>query len=124
MSHQYYVRKILELLQTIEAMPQEEVDRIANGCGPQKKFLGIDFVPDDLAGINITPACDLHDVGYNLGDNDEDKTVSDLMFLNLMVLHIIYSKAGDVQKAAALNLAMKFFWAVYFHGKDAFYADK
>ncbi len=123
-SAHFYVSGIRDLLWKIGGMTQEEIDRFANGCGPKEKLLGIDFVPDDLAGIDITPACNPHDVGYGVGKNDEDKTVADLMFLVLMVLEIIYSNASKAEKSVALNLAMKFYWGVHFHGKSAFYADK
>ena len=119
---QYYLRKLLNAMQTVDAMPQEARDEIANGCGSGGAI--IDLVDDDPLGADFGPGCEAHDIRYRLGENDEDKAIADLLFLNMMVLSIIYNDSQKGLQALQLNVAMKYYAAVHFLGRKAFYADK
>ncbi len=119
MSYQYYLDHIADLNRIIARMPKAAVDEIGNGCGPAGAK--IDLVPDNPLGADFTLPCTRHDVAYHLGENAENKTVGDLMFLVLMVIGVIYNDDSEIQKRLQLTAAMRYFKAVYFRGDDAFY---
>lgn len=58
---------------------------LSNGCGSTKsKF---DFVPDTFYGLNISEACNCHDIDYLLGVSYRDKVDADLdMRRNLIII--------------------------------------
>ena len=61
---------------------QSELEDIVNGCGPSgwKERL----VPDTIYGLNVNPACAIHDYCYHIGITEEDKKEADTLFLNNM----------------------------------------
>ena len=57
--------------------PENKAD-LLNGCGP-KGYL--DFVPDTIYGLRITPACDIHDFSWYVCDaTDEDFKLANRVF--------------------------------------------
>lgn len=54
------------------------------GCGPGKS--GDKIVPDKIYGLNVHPACKRHDLGWFLAQDRHDTVVSNLMFLNNLLL--------------------------------------
>jgi hypothetical protein len=121
----YYARHMAVLIKSIDMMPPAAVQEIANGCGPKGGFLGLDLVPDDFLGLDVGPACVFHDVGYELGENDEDKFIADLMFLFIMAIlnHFDQGESTPI-KALRYNFVMKYFVGVSLGGDDAFYTNK
>lgn len=59
--------------------------KICNGCGSAKaKF---DFVPDNILGVKVREACDIHDWRYHHGKTEEDRLIADREFQdNMMTL--------------------------------------
>ena len=56
-----------------------------NGCGPAGILNSI--VPDEYDGIDLNPACNIHDFMYFHGETEQDRDLADRIFLfNLLVL--------------------------------------
>jgi hypothetical protein len=64
---------------------------ICSGCGTTG-WKG-KLVPDDIWGVNITEACQIHDYMYFIGETIEDKYSADRVFLNNMI-RLINNKGG------------------------------
>ena len=63
-----------------EELTDEELEFIANGCGPKVMGLGW-LVPDDI----FRDACIIHDIRYYVGGNEEDRYAADREFLRNML---------------------------------------
>jgi len=63
--------------------PDADENEIGNGCGPGGWKNKV--IPDSILGVNIKPACMIHDVDYKLGETIEDKEVADRTFRNNMI---------------------------------------
>jgi len=94
-----------------------ELALVTGGCGPGK--LGDYFVPDTLWGLNITPACVVHDLDYYLG---KDKAKADLRFLG-NIIKIIRQKSNKFLRPLRLARAMKYYIAVSECGDDFFQSE-
>lgn len=58
----------------------EKIGRVCNGCGPGNwKF---DIVPDQIWGVNIKFACNIHDWMYHIGGSKKQRKFADRMFLH------------------------------------------
>jgi len=105
-------------------LSREELREIIGdgGCGPGK--FGDPFVPDNLAGIDIGPCCDIHDYMYDIGKTQEDKDKADQLFLWNMV-SVVSTYTQDVQvKKFRLWLAKMYYHAVRDHGDSSFWKNK
>jgi len=50
----------------------------SNGCGPKTKWgLLANLVPDSFYGLNVRPACDIHDYCWEVSETREDFEISD-----------------------------------------------
>ena len=95
-----------------------ERNKISNGCGSAQA--AIDFVPDTNFLLDISAACDIHDVGYYLGGLKEDKYISDL-FLLINNLQIIRQHGGNIIITTfRYSRAIKYFYTVDYFGDDSF----
>ena len=99
--------------------------KICGGCGPGK--WGDYFVPDNLLGLDITEACNIHDWMYHCGETLEDKIKADRIFMKNMVALIVQKSWFDPYKwkrltKARLKLAAIYYRAVDEFGEDAFLA--
>ena len=93
---------------------------VCNGCGSaQAKF---DFVPDNIWGMSITPACDAHDWGYYVGKTWRDKFIHDICFLNNMLVLTI--RHGGRLRWLRYMRAIKYWIAVHEKGDTAYWASK
>lgn len=96
--------------------------KICNACGSSSVL--VDFVPDNLFGLDISEACNIHDWMYQKGKTSNHKKVADDTFLTNM-FRLIDNAGGNVllrwiRKAAAktYHLAVKQF------GDSAFWSGK
>ena len=104
----------------VKSLSETAISEISNGCGPKGAW--IDLVPDDFLGLDIAPACDIHDAEYALNDN---RFEADLNFLNNMaILNHEDTGESDTTKLLRFNIIMKYFCAVYFGGEKAFKEGK
>ncbi len=53
---------------------------VVNGCGPSGWLNRI--VPNHLWGLNIKPACNIHDWMYAEGETEEERALADRVFIN------------------------------------------
>lgn len=106
-----------------ELTPEQLKDIIGEGrCGPGK--LGGKIVPDRIWGLNIKPACSIHDFMWAVGATDEDRREADRAFLN-NILRLIDAAAGPwLLVALRRHAAAKYYRAVADFGGPAFWAGK
>lgn len=94
---------------------------ICNGCGT-KGLCGL-VVPDTIYGLCITPACDIHDYMYHVGETLADKQEADRVFINNMLRLINAGRFGWVKWLRRWR-AMTFYTAVCDLGGPAFWSGK
>ena len=64
----------------------EQKKKICNGCGPKNpKYFGGHIIPDNIWGLSITEACNIHDYMYYMGESLVDKNEADRLFLDNML---------------------------------------
>lgn len=93
----------------------DQKSEICNGCGA--KAARIDFVPEVVFGAVFTPACDIHDFCYWLG---EDKRESDRIFLFNLIACCGIDCDNDLLYAGRVQAAIAYFKAVAVLGDDSF----
>lgn len=67
----------------------EQKAEVCNGCGSRSTW----WVPDTIWGLCVTPACNIHDYMYAVGETAQDKEDADTAFLNNM-LRLIQAQAS------------------------------
>lgn len=72
----------LELNNGLYFFDDATLGMIINSCG--SKGIGDKIVPDSILGVCITPACQIHDFDYFVGQTFEDKKNADRRFLENM----------------------------------------
>ena len=83
------------------------------GCGPGR--LGDKLVPDRIMGINVKPACAVHDYMYYMAERDEsEKTrqLADLYFLLNMLIIIRKESKSRILRRMRMFIAVGYFDAV------------
>jgi hypothetical protein len=105
----------------------EQIADISNGCGPAS--MKTKLVPDAILGVDFRGACNGHDCCYHFGVDEEDKRISDRLFLfNLLLAvdgHCAANGIGDkLERAACRSAAFDYYKAVADWGDSAFYAGK
>lgn len=117
----------LILPKAVADLTHEQLADISNGCGPAS--MKVKLIPDEILGVDFKGACNGHDGCYHFGVDEEDKRVSDRLFLyNLLVAvdgHCAANGIIDrVQRVACRSAAFDYYKAVSDWGKAAFYAHK
>ena len=105
----------------------KDVAKISNGCGPGNWKL--DLVPDKILGVDLTNACDKHDVCYYYGVTEEDKRLSDrLLLYNCLYDVDRYCEANRIivrlQRVACREAVFSYYKAVSDLGHSAFYGKE
>ena len=93
-----------------------ELALLAGGCGPGG--VGDWFVPDTAYGLNIKPACFIHDYLYSLGSTPWDKNEADEVFLDN--LRYIVNERGGWLRRVRLCRVYSYYLAVSWFGNSAF----
>jgi hypothetical protein len=95
---------------------------VTNGCGPSGWKVGI--ITDSIWGVDIRPACDIHDWMYAEGETPAAKDEADRVFLNNMLRLI--DAAGGCRLLQWLRRidARTYYEAVQHFGGPAFWAGK
>ena len=88
-------------------------------CGPAKALWGVLawLVPDDLLGLDVRPACAIHDFMYGQGKTKADKIKADRTFFHNLLCLVV---KGEEKLMARTVLAICYFVAVRFAGGGAF----
>lgn len=94
---------------------------IVNGCGAMRSF---DLVPDNLYGLAITEACNIHDYMYHTGETIEDKNEADRVFFNNMLRLINAKTKYKWLKRLRRRRAWVYYLAVKNFGGPAFWDGK
>ena len=103
-------------------LTDEQRKDICNGCGT-KGFCGY-LVPDNLWGLDITEACNIHDYMYHIGQTIADKELADRVFLNNMIRLIDAGTRWNWLKRRRVREAKVYHYFVVEFGGPAFWADK
>ena len=93
--------------------------RICNGCGAKGMF---DFVPDNIYGLQICEACNIHDYDYLMGKVLTDKHKADIRFLGNMM--ILINRGNIILRFFRRRVALTYYEAVRELGDSAFWAGK
>ncbi len=110
--------------ETFWKLTADAVLEISNGCGG--RGIGA-LVPDTFFGLNMRPACDIHDYMYYVGEGDGGKIDADEVFLNNLIR--ICSDRYIVQKRLwlyklRLMLCRKYYSIVRDYGGPWYWANK
>ncbi len=96
--------------------------QMVNGCGTAG-WKG-KLVPDSLLGLDIKPACNIHDYQYRTGETIEEKQAADRVFINNL-LRLIEAAGGPFWLQSARRvLARRYYNAVDIFGGPAFWKSK
>jgi hypothetical protein len=113
--------------------------KFCNGVGSKSTYINRliwHFIPNTIWGLDITPASDLHDVGYSFPyifnsrqEALEYKAEIDSEFLNNMMILINRKEkkgnfASEILAQARRNRAQLYYIAVSKLGKDSFLKNK
>ena len=104
------------------AASDKEIAATTGSCGPDG--VGDAIVPDTLYGLDVTPACRVHDWQYGTGTKWKDKDDADRTFLSNMLL--LVEKAGGPPwlKWLRRKRAWVYYRAVTKFGGPAFWRGK
>jgi len=98
----------------------EQRRTMCTGCGTASTW----WVPDTVWGLNITPACNIHDYMYIMGDCEKDRKTADQVFLN-NIIRIIQAKTRfRILSWLRRRRAVIYYQAVRLFGGAAFWAGK
>lgn len=110
------VRMALESPLTYQMATSAAIARVSNGCGPQCwKF---DLIPDSFIGVDVSPACDIHDWMYVEGKTEEDRLKADKVFLRN--LRTLVRRRGGFFFWLRMLGALLYYVGVRRHGRTAF----
>lgn len=102
----------------------EVIAVLVNGCGPGG--WKVDLVPDELLGLDISEACNIHDFMYTIGTCEADKKEADETFRkNLYTL--IDQSTGFIESIIKYDRMLKadaYYEAVHLFGNSAFWTGK
>ena len=98
----------------------EERAAVCNGCGTTG-WKG-KLVPDAIWGLCVTPACQVHDWMYHLGQTEQDKDEADMVFMRNLIRLI--NEAGGWLASIRRYRATTYYNAVAEAGDAAFWDGK
>ena len=93
---------------------------ISNGCGDEATYK---IVPDKILGLDIFPACQIHDYMYETAKPEQEKkNLADRIFWEN--LQTIIDRYGGILRKLRLIIAAIYFFAVANFGQKAFWNNK
>ena len=95
---------------------------IVNGCGAGSAMF--DFVPDNIYGLDISEACNIHDYMYHEGKTLEDKLEADRVFLNNLIRIIDSGTSWKWLRRRRKKIAYLYYNAVSKWGGPAYWENK
>ena len=101
-------------------LSKEALNEVCDGCGAEPIS---NIVPDNLLGLNITDACNIHDYMYATGETEKDRKVADRVFRNNMI-RIINHDPGKWLKPLRRLLAIFYYRIVRELGGPWFWDKK
>ena len=99
-------------------------EKITGGCGPGG--IGDLFIPDTMYGLNVKPACEIHDFYYGpmMPATIECKEEADRVFLNNLIRIIEAKTQSNLLAALRKRRARTYYHAVKTFGGPAFWKNK
>lgn len=79
-------------------------------------------MPDQILGLDISEACQIHDYLYHIGENEADRRYADDVFKTNM--WILCDEAGGWKTWFRKVLCWYYWLGVRKFGQDAFWRDK
>jgi hypothetical protein len=106
-----------------DATPEQIAAAIGKGgCGPGG--IGDYLVPDTMWGLNVRPACSIHDWQYHWGRTIDDKIKADLNLRDNLVRLIKAQNSWGFIENLRLRRARSYYEAVKYFGGPAFWSGK
>lgn len=106
-----------------DATPEQIREAVGSGgCGPGG--IGDYLVPDTMWGLNVKPACTIHDWQYCWGRTIEDKIKADLNLRDNLVRLIKAQNSWGWLENLRLRRAKTYYEAVKNFGGPAFWSGK
>ena len=98
--------------------------KITGGCGPGG--WGDWLVPDTMYGLDVKPACEIHDFYYGplMPGTHECKEEADRVLLNNLIRIIEAKTKSEILKAMRRRRAKTYYQAVKTFGGPAFWKNK
>ena len=91
--------------------------QIVGGCGPGK--WGDRLIPNSILGVDISPACDIHDYCYLIGETEEGRTNADIeLFAN--AFRILKQQSGRIPLFFRSVILGLYFMACVYGGQQAY----
>lgn len=88
---------------------------ITNGCGPARAK---GLVPNSILGVDLKPACDIHDYTYAKSDSMRDrKDADDLLLLNMHNLTTRKLKPSLIRFIGTIGVGLYYLAVRLFGGK-------
>jgi len=100
-----------------------QISEIAHGCGPGKGWKE-SIIPDIIFGVNLNPACIIHDVEYRFGETEDDKQEADQNFLTNMLEINDQDSKFFFTKWLRRRIIFNYYVAVADMGELAFWGQK
>jgi hypothetical protein len=105
----------------------EQIADISNGCGPAS--MRMKLIPDAILRVDFRNACNGHDCCYHFGVDEEDKRISDRLFLYNLLFAVdahctVNGIVDKLRRVACRSAAFDYYKAVADWGDSAFYAGK
>ncbi|OHD24621.1 MAG: hypothetical protein A2Y38_16740 [Spirochaetes bacterium GWB1_59_5] len=95
---------------------------VVNGCGPEG-WKGA-LVPETMYGLDVAPACNIHDWMYVAGQTLADKEEADRVFLNNLLRLIVAADGPAWLRWLRRRRARTYYEAVSHFGGPAFWSGK
>ncbi len=115
--------KPVELFAPPEYWKLTDDERRQFRCGPGRGILE-KLVPDRILGVDVGPACGIHDFCYSQGRANQDKADADLIFLNNLIRLVETCGGYDWLQKMRLRFAHDYYEAVSHFGGPAFWKGK
>ncbi len=91
--------------------------QVVGGCGPGK--WGDRIVPDSILGVDIGPACDIHDYCYLIGETEEERTNADIeLFSN--GFRILKQRSSKIMLAPRTFILGIYFTSCVYGGESVY----
>jgi|AntDeeMinimDraft_6_1070357.scaffolds.fasta_scaffold13169_2 hypothetical protein len=100
---------------------QELRDAITGGCGPGG--VGDYFVPDTIYGLDMKPACKIHDWTFVVWNNKAGFKKANNLFKNNMIRINKQNDGWKLLSKLRLKRIKKYYGAVHFFGEPSYFGS-
>ncbi len=97
----------------------KNLGEVINGCGPGG--IGDLLIPDRVYGLNIKPACEIHDWMYTIYNDEFGFEIANQIFLDNMIRINNAATKNRLLKYLRTRRILKYYRAVRYFGRLFFY---